>query len=110
MHSIYNQKTEVYNPKVFQSMKNYNLPEWIFEYGKTHVSIGCVDFQQLLLGQLNPGEDNSLLVFHGIDSSIVSIARCLILNQMMINGANPKHILQVWFSSAWSYETKTKLT
>ena len=105
MHSIYEQKTNVYNPKVFQSMKNYNLPEWIFDYGKIHVSVGCVDFQQLLLGRLNPREDKSPLVFHGIDSSSVSVARCLILNQMMKNGANPKHILQVWFSSAWSNQT-----
>ena len=101
-HSIYEKKTKPYNTKGFQTMKNYNLPEWMFDFGKTHVSIGCVDFQQLLLGKLNQTEDGSPLDFYGIDSVNVSIARCWILYQMMRNGANPRSVLQVWFSTAWT--------
>jgi hypothetical protein len=99
-HSIYVKKTKPYNTKGFQTMKNYNLPEWMFDFGKTHVSIGCVDFQQLLLGKLNQTEDGSPLDFYGIDSVNVSIVRCWILYQMMRNGANPRSVLQVWFSTA----------
>ena len=89
-------------------MKNYNIPEWVFEYGETHVSIGCVDFEQLLLGQLTPcegGGGDKPLIFYGIDSTSVSIARCWILYQMMKNEAEPRSILQVWFSSGWTDET-----
>ena len=55
LHSIFEQKTEMirYNPFQFQSMKNYTIPEWVYEFGQTHISIGCVDFQQLLLGKLD---------------------------------------------------------
>ena len=40
----------MYNPNVFQSMKNYKLARWIITAGETHVSLGCVDFAQLLFG------------------------------------------------------------
>jgi len=106
LHSIYGQNSKSYTTKTFQSMKNYNIPEWIYDYGQTHVSIGCVDFAQLLLGRLNPRKEGGPLVFYGIDSSSISIARCWILYQMMKNGANSKSILQVWFSSAWSNQAQ----
>ena len=42
IHSIYKKKKSVgYTSNVFQSMKNYNLPEWIYDSNQTHVSIGC---------------------------------------------------------------------
>ena len=40
----------LYNPGVFQSMKNYKLVRWIITAGESHVSLGCVDFAQLLFG------------------------------------------------------------
>ena len=40
----------MYNPGVFQTMKNYKLARWNVTAGETHVSLGCVDFAQLLFG------------------------------------------------------------
>ena len=41
----------------------------------------------------------------GVDSSIVPIVRCKILYQMILNQANSRSILQVWFSTGWSMST-----
>ena len=90
----------------FQTMKNYNIPEWKYEFGRTHVSLGCVDFEQLLLGKLVDYSEDPLH-FYGIDSSLVSIARCHVLYQMVKNKCEPRNILQVWFSTAWSEEALT---
>ena len=106
VHTIFDQKTENFNFKKFQTMKNHVVPEWIYEYGKTHVSIGCADFSQLLFGKLDNKDSSDPLVFIGIDSSVVSIARCWILYQMIRNKVNPRSILQVWFSSAWTDEAQ----
>ena len=41
----------------------------------------------------------------GVDSSMVSIVRCKVLYQMILNQAQSRSILQVWFSSGWSDST-----
>ena len=82
-------------------MKNYNIPQWKYELGKVHVSIGCADFQQLLMGRVVGNSENALNFF-GVDCALVSITRCHILNQMMKNKCASRNILQVWFSTAWS--------
>ena len=41
----------------------------------------------------------------GVDSSMVSIVRCKVLYQMILNQAQSRSILQVWFSSGWSEST-----
>ena len=41
----------------------------------------------------------------GVDSSMVSIVRCKVLYQMILNQAQSRSVLQVWFSSGWSEST-----
>ena len=88
----------------FQTMKNYKIAPWMLKTGEVHVSIGCVDFAQLLFATLE-GEDDDCIKFYGIDSSMVSITKCKLLHQMMLDNAAARSILQVWFSSAWSDQT-----
>ena len=89
----------------FQTMKNYKIAPWVLKTGKAHVSIGCVDFAQLLYATFEGDDDDECTKFHGIDSSMVSITRCKLLHQMMLDNAAARSILQVWFSSAWSDQT-----
>ena len=41
----------------------------------------------------------------GVDSSMVTIVRCKVLYQMILNQANSRSVLQVWFSTGWSDST-----
>ena len=92
-------------PNRFQSMKNVNFPNYPLFYGKNHVSVGCVDFSELLFAQINGTEKDGCLNFAGVDCAVCSIARCWILKKMIENNSNCRSILQVWFSSAWSNQT-----
>ena len=57
----------MYNPGFFQTMKNYKLARWILSAGETHVSLGCVDFAQLLFGVFD-GDLTKKIEFYGIYS------------------------------------------
>ena len=85
-------------------MKNYKLSQWVLTAGETHVSLGCVDFSQLLFG-LFDGDLTQPIYFYGLDSAIVSIVRCKVIYQMILNQVMSRSILQVWFSSGWSNST-----
>ena len=85
-------------------MKNYKLSQWVLTAGETHVSLGCVDFSQLLSG-LFDGDLTQPIYFYGLDSAIVSIVRCKVIYQMILNQVMSRSILQVWFSSGWSNST-----
>ena len=58
----------MYNPGVFQTMKNYKLARWNVTAGETHVSLGCVDFAQLLFGVFD-GDLTRKIQFYGMYSS-----------------------------------------
>ena len=60
----------MYNPGVFQTMKNYKLARWILTAGETHVSLGCVDFSQLLFGVFD-GDLTRKTQFYGMYSKEV---------------------------------------
>ena len=67
-------------------MKNHKIVPCIFPPGETFVSLGCVDFAQLLFGIFDEDlEQNSH--FYGVDCSFVSIARCKVLYKMILNKA-----------------------
>ena len=51
----------------FQTMKNYKLAQWVLTAGETHVSLGCVDFAQLLFGIFD-GDLTKKIQFYGISS------------------------------------------
>ena len=61
----------VYNLTKFQTMKNYKLAQWVLTAGETHVSLGCVDFAQLLFGTFD-GDLTKKIQFYGIFHSPVS--------------------------------------
>lgn len=90
-----------------QNMKNTGFSSWIMKTGETHVALGCVDFSQLLFAEF-VGDTNIGIHFHGVDSAVVSITRCKVLNEMVKNQASSRSILQVWFSSGWSELTLTE--
>ena len=100
------QKTKMHygEAKKFQCMKNYQINSWVLEMGKTHISIGCGDFAQLLFGTFH-GDGNEQTFFHGVDFAMVSITRCKLLHRMLLDNASSRSILQVWFSSCWSETT-----
>ena len=55
----------MYKPTKFQTMKNYKLAQWVLTAGETHVSLGCVDFAQLLFGTFD-GDLTKKIQFYGI--------------------------------------------
>ena len=85
----------------FQSMKNCKIAPWILRTGETHVSIGCVDFAQLLFAEFE-GDPDVQTHFHGVDLAMMSITRCKVLYEMLRNQASSRAILQVWFSTGWA--------
>ena len=93
-----------YQKDFFQTMKNYKLSQWVLTAGETHVSLGCVDFAQLIFGIFD-GDLTQPIHFLGVDSAMVSIVRCKVLYQMILNQVMSRSILQVWFSSGWSTST-----
>ena len=102
---VYRKPTQVsYKKDFFQTMKNYKLSQWVLTAGETHVSLGCVDFSQLLFG-LFDGDLTQPIHFLGVDSALVSIVRCKVIYQMILNQVMSRSILQVWFSSGWSNST-----
>ena len=56
--------TNFYNITKFQTMKNYKLAQWVLTAGETHVSLGCVDFAQLLFGRFD-GDLTEKIQFYG---------------------------------------------
>ena len=64
--------TNVYNLTKFQTMKNYKLAQWVLTAGETHVSLGCVDFAQLLFGTFD-GDLTKKIQFYGISSLLYVI-------------------------------------
>ena len=59
-----------YNLTKFQTMKNYKLANWVLTAGETHVSLGCVDFAQLLFGTFD-GDLSKKIQFYGISSFLI---------------------------------------
>jgi hypothetical protein len=43
----------------------------------------------------------------GYDASPYAVAKSLVLVEMMAQGAASGHVLQVWYSAAWSQDTST---
>jgi len=88
-------------PHLFQTMKNSKVRPSVFQTGRTHVSLGCVDFSPLLFGRFD-GDPTEPTQFYGFDSALVTLVRCKVLNKMIAQNAASRSILQVWFSSGWS--------
>ena len=68
-------------------MKNHKV------FGETYVSLGCVDFSQVLFGIFDEDLKQDIH-FYGLDCSLVSIVRCKLLYKMILNKA-PSRLIQV---------------
>eukprot|EP01034_Spumella_vulgaris_P035759 gene35759-44095_t len=97
-----------YDRSILQSMSNStNRPEKIY-WGKTHVSIGFVDFGTLFHGILDGNESNDPLRWVGYEASAYCVAKTRVVAEMMRIGAEVKSVLQVSYSTGWSRKTKTQ--
>ena len=96
----------------FQTMRNTNGFNQVYEFGYVYVGFGFVDLFQLIWGIYQNIEDKALkLIFHGFDMS-----RVVTLRSKLIYGAmkhfketeiSTESILQIWFSSCWDIQTET---
>ena len=91
--------------------------------GKVHVAMGFNDLQILLehvddgmamANQSSAPPQNGVsvpqlrepMLFIGYDRSTYSIAKTLVIAQMLQQSAvSPHHIIEAWYSSTWNYET-----
>ena len=67
-------------------MSKTRTTPWVLSAGKTYVSLGCIDFAQLLFGKFEV-DFGQKIHFHGVDQSLISILRCKILQKMLMKNA-----------------------
>ena len=79
-----------------------------FEFGKKHVAFGFVDLGLLAVGKFIGLFDGVPFEFYGYEMSSYSVAKSLVIKQMLIEGCAVDSILQVWFSSVWSSKTEAQ--
>jgi hypothetical protein len=73
-----------------------------FERGSIHVSVGFNDLSELLSCQLI-GDSLKPLLFWGIERSEFSVAKSLVIKEMLLQSeVSFDHILQVWYSASWT--------
>lgn len=92
-----------------------------FICGTTHVAVGFVDLGMLLFSDFIAvdGHPSVPCRFVGVESSPYAIAKALVLWQMLqqapppsqsaIRQAHLKSVLQVWFSTTWTNDTRARL-
>ena len=61
--------------------------------------IGFTDLTMLLFGDTSGLENGGIVNVYGVDSSPISVARTLIIKQMLMGAANLNSIFQVWYMS-----------
>ena len=72
--------------------------------GPTHVALGFNDLQVLLPDAAS--SEMKAIRFIGYDRSAYSVAKTLVLAHMMRSvDVQAHHIIEVWYSSTWTYET-----
>ena len=91
-----------------QILRNTTIKQLVYDFGRNFVSVGYVDLSQLLWGVFH-NEPEGVMRFYGYDQAEVTVARSMLIYEMMKSGkteVSGKTILQVWFSSCWDKETK----
>lgn len=102
---IYYSKRIGYVPSILQSFSNSVYKPGTVKSGMTQVSIGFVDLSSLVYNTLSLKGGASSFKWYGYDMSPYSVAKALVLVNMM-REATPKAVLQVWYSSAWTRKTE----
>ncbi|KAK9804206.1 hypothetical protein WJX72_001253 [[Myrmecia] bisecta] len=95
-----------YQQQLFHSFGNVPARKEILTPGTTHVAVGFLDLGSLAAACMAweecvpPGEGP--LRWIGYDCSPYAVAKTLVIARMLCDGAGVDHILQVWYSAAWS--------
>ena len=90
------------NVHILRNTPSTNL---VFECGRNYVSIGYVDLSQLLWGSYR-NDNDGVIHFYGYDQAEVTVARSILIYEMLKSEVSDKTILQIWFSSCWDKETQ----
>ncbi len=101
-----NYVSQKYNPRILHSFSNEIYKFIHFEPGTCHVAVGFTDLG--IFHEFKIKEKLSLtkpLYWIGYEASAFSVAKTSIIATMMILAQPTDHILQVWYSSSWSFET-----
>lgn len=108
MGEVYFRKRPMYGSgKIHHNFGNVAQPPQRFEAGRTHVSIGFADLQELCIGWVL-GKSVSPVNWVGYDQSPFVIAKTMVLIEMMQqSNCDPVSVIQVWYSAAWSHKTLT---
>ena len=81
-------------------------PKHTLTFGSGHITVGFVDLGILLdSSYLEPADkqESNLLLFRGIEANNFSVAKSLVLWDMMCTkGIKASWVVQVWLSSVWS--------
>ena len=92
-------------------MRNTPSPEASLERGKTYISLGFVDLQQLMeadvrgLAESGPG-----IAWHGYDMNPIAVAKAKLITAMLKEEVPLVQILQIWFSTAIKSDTAKTLS
>eukprot|EP00298_Acanthocystis_sp_HF-20_P018731 c22019_g2_i2.p1 GENE.c22019_g2_i2~~c22019_g2_i2.p1 ORF type:complete len:529 (+),score=177.00 c22019_g2_i2:24-1589(+) len=102
-----NSFSTAYDSSILHSFSNCPDFKQIFFQGETVVSVGFCDFGLLLNCELkdNDSGNNGPLKFVGVDQSPFTIAKSLVIYEMLKGKQSNESILEVWFSSTWSEGT-----
>lgn len=90
---------------VFHSFGNV-AANTTFRFGTTHVAVGCIDLGTLLSASIDGDwEVYGCLKWKGFDGSPYSVAKTMVLIELLKSTATPDIILQVAYSSCWARST-----
>lgn len=93
-----------------QNMRNTASPKTHLERGKTYVSLGFVDLQQLIEADLSGLEGDGPVAWHGYDMNPVTVAKAKLALAMLTEDVPVDQILQIWFSTCISSEAAKSLS
>ena len=94
-----------------QNMRNTPSPEAPLERGRTYVSLGFVDLQQLMEAEVRgPTETGRSVAWQGYDMNPIAVAKAKLIVAMLKEEVPLVQILQIWFSTAITSETAKTLT
>ena len=93
-----------------QILRNTPNKQLVYDFSRNYVFVGYVDLSQFLWGVFQ-NESEGMIRFYGYDRAEVTVARSMLIYEMMKSDkteVSDKTVLQVWFSSCWDKEVKTE--
>lgn len=97
-----------YSKDIRLNFPNYPNRVEVLQLGTTHIAMGFNDLALLCSSKFVGPCDGRKLKFIGVDQSAYSVAKGLVILQMLEDDSTPLgHILQVWYSSTWTLSALT---